>query len=92
MKEVITRAKKCNVKFNAEKVQYRVNKVKYLGHIISADGMVAISKLGHPKNKQDLQKLYGMINYVRNFVPNLSEISHPKRMSVFTGPTHIQNV
>lgn len=86
LRKVISRAKQYNVKFNADKLQYRVDKVKYLGHIISADGiacdpdrMTAIHNLGHPTNKQDLQKLYGMINYVRNFVPNLSEISQPLR-------------
>lgn len=41
--------------------------------------MLAIKKIEPPSNKKDLQKLLGMINYVRNFVPNLAEISQPFR-------------
>lgn len=36
-------------------------------------------KVGPPRNKKDLQKLLGMINYVRTYVPNLSHLSHPLR-------------
>lgn len=36
---VIGRARKLNIKFNPEKFQFRVRKVKYLGHVFSKDGM-----------------------------------------------------
>jgi hypothetical protein len=38
LKLVLDRARERNIKFNRSKVQLRVNQVKYLGHIISADG------------------------------------------------------
>lgn len=41
--------------------------------------MQAISKLQAPSNKKELQTLMGMVNYVRSFLPNLSELSHPLR-------------
>lgn len=41
--------------------------------------MEAIDKLGIPKNKHELQKLLGLVNYVRDYMPNLSEISNPLR-------------
>ena len=36
---VLERARQQNVKFNANNIQYKVNTVTYMGHIISADGM-----------------------------------------------------
>ena len=84
--EVFKRARELNIKFNPTKFQYRINKVKYLGHIMSGEGIscdpdriVAIQKIEPPKDKNDLQKLLGMINYVRSFIPNLAEICQPLR-------------
>ena len=83
---VIERARKLNIRFNKEKLQYRVESVKYLGQIISENGiacdperMQAISKIEPPKDKKDLQKLLGMVNYIRSYVPNLAEMSQPLR-------------
>lgn len=42
----------------------------------------AISEMKPPKNKNDLQKLLGVINYLRNFIPNLSEIVSPFRQKL----------
>lgn len=38
-----------------------------------------IQDLGAPSNKKDLQKNLGIINFLRNFIPNLSEIISPFR-------------
>ena len=43
------------------------------------DRIVAIEKIEPPKDKTDLQKLLGMINYFRSFIPNLADICHPLR-------------
>lgn len=37
--KVIKRAKEVNLKFNADNIQYKVTKVRYMGHIISAEGV-----------------------------------------------------
>ena len=37
--KVFARARQQNVKFNANKIQYKVNTVTYMGHVVSADGM-----------------------------------------------------
>lgn len=80
------------MRFLTEKLQYRVKKVKYLSYVVSQDGIacdpvrkVAISHIGNPKHKQDLQKLQGLINYVRNFVPK-------KKLVFFTGHLPTQTV
>lgn len=86
LEQVVNRARKYNIKFNKEKVQWCSEEVKFLGHIISKDGvscdeerMGAINDICEPKDKNGLQKLLGMINYARNFVPNLAEMSSPLR-------------
>ncbi|XP_030745261.1 uncharacterized protein K02A2.6-like [Sitophilus oryzae] len=84
---VLERAKKYNVKFNSSKIQYKVREVNYLGNIFDREGMrpdknkiKAIQNLEQPNNKKELQKLLGMINYLRRYIPNLSEISAPLRI------------
>ena len=84
--QVMERAKRFNIKFNFWKFQYCLNKIKYLGVIFGKDGMLpdpakieAIKSLDIPKNKNDLQRLLGMVNYLRNFIPNLSSIISPIR-------------
>lgn len=86
LNKVIERARKLNIKFNKNKVQYKVNTVRFLGHIISQEGIScdpdrvkAIQSLTPPQNKKELQQLFGLINYVRTFIPHLSEISAPLR-------------
>lgn len=82
--EVVSVARKYNIKFNAEKIQYFVNEVRYLGFIFTKDGykvdqdrIESILNLKPPGNVKDLQKILGMINFVRNFIPNLSELCAP---------------
>ena len=35
----MTRAKEANVKFNKEKVLYKVSSVNYMGHIVTSEGV-----------------------------------------------------
>lgn len=39
LKKLIERAVELNIKFNRNKFQYKVNKVKYIGFEFSAEGM-----------------------------------------------------
>ena len=68
---VLERARQYNVKFNANKMQYKVNTVTYMGHIVSADGMrpdprkvEAIINMPRPSDKQGLLRLHGMNKYL----------------------------
>lgn len=78
--KVIDRAKALNIKFNKNKLQYRVTEVKYLGHLFNASGMSpdpervkAVIELKEPKSKIELQRVLGMLNYLRRFVPKFSD-------------------
>lgn len=84
--EVMSRARKFGVKFNINKVQYKVKEVKYIGQTFSSEGVrpdpqyiQAIQELENPKNKKDLLRILGMLNYLTKYIPNLSNLLHPLR-------------
>lgn len=63
-----------------------VTSVKYFGHIFShneikpdSDRLKAIEQMGMPTNKKDLQTFMRVINYLRSFLPNLSQLTAPLR-------------
>ena len=67
------------MKLNKSNCQIAVNKLVFLEHVISRDGIKAdpkkvhaISNLPRPTNKTNLQKFFGMLNYLGKFIPNLS--------------------
>jgi len=60
------------------------NKVDCLGHIIDKEGIhVDTDKVAHirewrtPRNYNDIQRFIGLVNYIRNFLPDIT---------VYTGP------
>ena len=84
---VLERARQQNVKFNANKIQYKVNTVTYMGHIVSAEGMrpdprkvEAIVNMPRPSDRQGLMRLLGMIKYLAQYIPNESSITAPLRL------------
>lgn len=59
---VMARAKEANVKFNKEKIQYKVSSVNYMGHIVTSEGVKAdeakvkaIAEMSSPTDKAGLQ-------------------------------------
>ena len=86
LRQVLERAKERNVRFNFSKLQLRVPEVKYLGTIISADGMKpdpdkvkAIVDIPTPTDKPDVRRLLGMINFLESHIPNMSATTAPLR-------------
>lgn len=81
LKKILKTAKKNKVKFNLSKCQLGKSTIKYMEHIISADGIaldeskvLAIKELQTPKSKENVQRALGMLTYV-----NLYQISRMKR-------------
>lgn len=83
---VLNRARDKGIKFNLNKLQLAVRKVKYLGHVFS-EGKIepddkrieAIKEMRRPKDKTDLRKFLGVVGTIRPFVPNLSNHTDPLR-------------
>ena len=74
------------MKLNRSKCSFGENETTFLGHNLSAKGLkpnhekiTAIHDIPDPTNKQEMQRLLGMINYLRKFTPNLSQITAPLR-------------
>lgn len=86
LERVIKRAEQFGVKFNKNKVQYKVSEVSYVGQVFSSEGVrpdsqyvQAILELEEPKNKKELLRNLGMINYLTKYLPNLSDLLYPLR-------------
>lgn len=83
---VISRIHAAGLKLNKEKCLFDQSSVKFLGHIVTAEGLQAesekldaIRNLKTPVNQPQLQRALGMITYLSKFIPNLSEITAPLR-------------
>lgn len=64
---------------STNKVQYKSKNVKYLGHIFSNEGIridpdrvKAIMAIKSPNNVAKLQSILSIVNFLRNFISNLS--------------------
>jgi hypothetical protein len=87
LEEVLRKVRESNIKFNPKKVQFMKEKVKFLGFVFGSEGVepdkdriTSIIELKEPNNRKELQSFIGMINYLRGFIPNLSELVTPFRV------------
>ena len=88
-KKVLEKAKEYGIKFNGDKSIFCVEKVKYLGHILSKDGVEidnekieSIEKMEVPKNKAELLTFLGVVNYVSKFIANYASLTHSLRQLI----------
>lgn len=78
LQKVLQHFCEAHLKLNPEKCQFFQNKVQYLGHIVSPDGITTDSKKLKtiwewltPGNKQKIRSLLGLCTYYRQFSPVL---------------------
>jgi hypothetical protein len=84
LQEVFDILRKANLKIKASKCKFAVEKVKYLGFVISAEGLQCdpvklkvVQEYEVPKNLKTLRSWLGLTNYFRRFIPNYSRIAKP---------------
>ena len=84
--QVLQRAEDLNIKLNFNKLQLRMNEVKYSGTIVTPDGtrpdpakVEAIIWMPTPTDKAGVRRLLGMINFLAAHVPDMSTITSPVR-------------
>lgn len=82
--QVVTRLNEYNVRVNRDKCKFFIEKVEYLGHVISGDGISpslnkvkAVLNAPRPENLTQLKSYLGLINYYGKFLPNLSTVIAP---------------
>ena len=83
---LLERAKQVNLKLNKNKVKLQQAEVKFMGHVISKEGLQpdpekvsVIKNTPKPTSKAEVQTSLGFINYLSKFLPKLSDVSAPLR-------------
>jgi hypothetical protein len=86
LRVVLERARKHDVRFNKDKLQHKVPQVKYVGHVVSGQGLSpdpekvrAIVNMPTPTCAEDLSRFIGMGNWLSKFIPNFSAVTQPLR-------------
>ena len=82
LRKVLERLTEAGATLN-EKCVFSASSVKFLGHIISAEGIKvdpakveAIRNFPQPTNVAELRRLLGMVNHVGKFAPNMAVTLH----------------
>ena len=80
LKIVFQKCRKYGLSLNPKKSLFAMEEGKLLGHIISKEDIhidparvQAIQQIDLPRNKKEIQSFNGEMNFIRHFVPNLSE-------------------
>jgi hypothetical protein len=81
---VFDRLREAGLKLQPKKCHLVQERVKYLGHIVSAGGvqpdpekLQAVTAYPIPVNVKQLRQFLGLTNYYRRFIHNYSEIAGP---------------
>ena len=84
LRKVFNRFRECNLKLQPSKCQIATEKVLYLGHQISKNGIEvdstktkALDTYPAPKTTTELRSFLGLANFYRRFVPNFSAMAAP---------------
>ena len=84
LKDVLNALQTAGLKLKPSKCFFAQTSVKYLGFVISSDGLrpypkklEAISDYPRPKNVQELGRFVGLASYYRRFVSGFSDIIYP---------------
>lgn len=81
---LMERCSEKNIKLNQSKLQFKLKQVKFMGNIMTDQGMqadpdkiAAITAMAPPRNKAGVQRFVGMANYLSPYCPNLSTTIRP---------------
>ena len=84
LEQVFTALSKANLKLNVAKCNFAKEELRYLGHVVTANGIQPdnlkiepISKLPNPRNVNEVRALLGMLGYYRRFIKNFATLAEP---------------
>lgn len=82
--EIFSRLQSAGLTLKPSKCYFALPEVKYLGHILTKDGIKvdlsktdAVQSFPTPKNQKELRSFLGLCNYYRRFVKGYSKITSP---------------
>lgn len=80
----LKRLQNYNITHNASKCKFFERKIKYLGHVISENGLEknpqkikAIVEMPAPKNLHELRSFLGMVQFYSQFIPDTPTLLQP---------------
>lgn len=83
---VLEKFRKSGLKLNKEKCVFNTQEVKFLGHLVTDEGLKpdpekleTINKIKRPENVKELQRFLGLITYLSKFLKDLADITAPLR-------------
>ena len=83
---LLKRCEDVGIKLNKAKMQLRKSSIKFLGHIVTSEGLKpdpekikAIRDMKEPSNVTELRGFIGFVQYLAKFLPNLSDVIEPLR-------------
>ena len=90
--QLLQRCRQCNLKLNKEKLRLRLTEVKFVGHILSNEGLKpdpqkiqAVVDMPRPTDVPGVQRCMGIVNYLAKFMPHLSNVTAPLRILTHKG-------
>lgn len=92
LQAVLERLKQFDVMLNKEKLEIGKSSVKFVGHVISADGirpaidkLEAIRKCRKPESPEEIRSFLGLVTYLGSFIPDLATKAAPLRRLIVEG-------
>ena len=86
LRKVLDRLNQKGLKLNKEKCKFDMNKMTFMGHVLSAKGISpedskveAVTSARNPRNASEVRSFLGLVNYCGRYIPNFSTVSAPLR-------------
>ncbi|XP_041362008.1 uncharacterized protein K02A2.6-like [Gigantopelta aegis] len=87
VRTLLEHCRNIGISLNAEKCHFGADEISFMGHIVSNRGLKpdpakieALVKMEPPTDKEGVERLRGMVNYLSKFLPNLSDVMQPISM------------
>lgn len=84
IQKVLDKLREANLTVNMKKSQFFRTSLKFLGHVVSSDGVAvdteksqAVQDFPVPQNLKQLQRFLGMAGWYHRFVPDFSTLTEP---------------
>ena len=84
MEQIFKKLENAGLKLKISKCDFLLQQIKYLGHVISEEGIQpdpdkvsAIKSMSAPKDVTGIRSFLGMTSYYRSFIPNHAHIAKP---------------
>ena len=84
LKELLDRVRRFGLKISPEKSKFAQTEVKFMGHLVSAEGVKpnfdrvrAIREIPVPKTVKEVRTFLGMLGYYRRFIDRFADLTEP---------------